>query len=165
MVISTLAPPSTDLEISITDSLALMNVNVELVTTPATSVNFTVQFFAGTSPFAIVANAFRPKVEAFHASLVNIRVPEILWSGAPVNVTTPPEVVGSLKIGCDIETLAFCKIFHSSVPGVLPVNAPTYTRNSLELTSAPTSKLTILFKALNKYLKIKIEESMKVQNT
>ena len=57
-VISTLVPPSTDLEISTTESLQFVKVNVVLVAVPLTSVNLTNQEFAGTSPFATVKSEF-----------------------------------------------------------------------------------------------------------
>ena len=115
-VISTLTPPSADLEISATDNLQFSNVNVVFVDESSTAVNLTNHVFDNTS-FDVVSgvnNALRPatfvapaELAVVHSSVVNNNVPEIVLSGAPVYVTTPPDVVAYLKIGFEIKTLAF----------------------------------------------------------
>ena len=109
--ISAFTAPSTDLLISTDESLQLAKVNLTTELLPETSVNFTFQLDVGTStillPLAPPINAPNPIVDVLHSSLVKRTVPDILLSGAPVYVTTPPFVVGSLKIGCETKTLAF----------------------------------------------------------
>ena len=113
---STLTAPSTDLEMSATVNLQLAKVNVVLVADASKDVNLINHVLGKTSPDAAstVSKAFNPATfvtpDAFavvHSSIVNNNVPDILLSGAPVKVITPPLVVGYLKIGCETVTLAF----------------------------------------------------------
>jgi hypothetical protein len=114
---STLTAPSTDLEMSATVNLQLAKVNVVLLAAASKDVNLINHVLGKTSPdvASTASNAFNPDtfvtpdvLAVVHSSIVNSNVPDMLLSGAPVKVTTPPLVVGSLKIGCDTVTLEFC---------------------------------------------------------